>query len=81
MTASPKLPFIALRCQLASRADRMSAGQGIRLALPTQTVADVASAIAFLGSEPADYINGVMPAPSMDGYLAAGVRVTAGLQS
>ena len=35
MTASPKLSFIALRCQPASRADRMSAGQGIGLALPT----------------------------------------------
>ncbi|BEP65418.1 hypothetical protein GmRootV213_59720 (plasmid) [Variovorax sp. V213] len=43
------------------------------------TVGDVASAIAFLASEPAAYINGVMLAVD-GGYLAAGVGVTAGLQ-
>jgi len=35
------------------------------------TVADVASAIAYLASEPAAYINGVMLAVN-GGYLAAG---------
>lgn len=44
------------------------------------TVGDVASAIAFLASEAADYINDVMLAVDR-GYLAAGVCVTAGLQS
>ncbi|XAH21389.1 SDR family NAD(P)-dependent oxidoreductase [Xylophilus sp. GW821-FHT01B05] len=44
------------------------------------TVGDVASAIAFLASEPAAYINGVLLAVD-GGYLAAGVGVTAGLQS
>ena len=32
-----KLSFIAVRCQPASRADRMSAGHRIGLALPTQS--------------------------------------------
>ena len=33
-----KLSFIAVRCQPASRADRMSAGHRIGLALPTEPV-------------------------------------------
>jgi len=39
VTASPKLSFVALRCQPASGADHMSAGQGIGLALPTPKAA------------------------------------------
>ena len=36
VTNSPKRSFIALRCNPASRTDRVSAGHGLELALPTQ---------------------------------------------